>query len=94
MSGVSQFMEKLASLPPSVAFDAVAYRSMVQALDVQSDVRSALLTRDAVGLAERLGVGKMMFCMIATPSDDEKEDFDEVPGYVEEEEGDESTADK
>jgi hypothetical protein len=94
MSAISQFMENLATLPPSVAFDEAAYQAMVQGLDVQPDVRSALLARDAVGLAERLGVGQTMFCMIMTPGDEAKEEPEDAPAKDDEGDLDEGSADK
>ncbi|MBW8312680.1 MAG: hypothetical protein K0M64_11690 [Rhizobium sp.] len=75
MSNVIAFLEALGREASPIESE-VEYIASVEALDVDDQVRHALLARDAGKLGELLGARPRMVCALMPADDDERKDDD------------------
>jgi hypothetical protein len=73
MSNAIQFLEILGSSPALIQGAAEAYDDVVSSLQIDTAQRLALLDRDVIKLTGLLNTSGSMFCLVATPNDDEQE---------------------
>lgn len=78
MSAAIQFLAILGRTPQGNSDEVI--RAMLSRVELQPDVRGALMSRDADALARLLGGRASMSCAVAMPENDEpRRDDDEQP---------------
>lgn len=89
MTHAVQFLEALACTPVEASGEVI--QAMLGDVELQPDVREALLARDADALARLLGARASMVCSVAMPEDDAPLEDDKQPDGDEDEPPPQST---